>query len=63
MNSSENLGSFSRLFLNAPALGSSEFIVDVRKDAVNQHSADWAPDKSVQIQIPANSIRIYPVEI
>jgi iron(III) transport system ATP-binding protein len=59
----ENLGSFSRLFLNAPALGSSEFIVDVRKDAVNQHSADWALDKSVQIQIPANSIRIYPVEI
>jgi iron(III) transport system ATP-binding protein len=58
----ENLGSFSRLFLRAPVLDSSEFIVDVRKDAANQHSTDWSPNKTVQIQIPVNSIRIYPVE-
>jgi iron(III) transport system ATP-binding protein len=59
----ENLGSFSRLFLNAPALGSPELIVDVRKDAVHQHLTDWAPDKTVQIHIPADNIRIYPVEV
>lgn len=59
----ENLGPFSRIFLNAPTLGTPEMIVDARKDAMLQHMADWIPGKLVQIHIPAKRIRTYRVEV
>lgn len=53
----EHLGSFVRLFLDVPALNSSELMVDVSKDLLRDGAILKA--NKIQLSIPPNSIRLY----
>ena len=53
----EFLGSFVRLYLEAPALGDGELRADVRKDLARRH--EIATGRPVRVRIPPATIRLY----